>query len=210
MHASVGVMMLAAACSMAVPAAAQDSAKRNDKQKDKGWKLNAVSAAIPGKLAVKLRAKIEDDHLICRDKNSAVLEIPLKTITEISRDSEKDYPVSRWLMAAATHPSSERHRIGSKQYREDLEARLGLSLFAMFATLFPSHKEVVWLSWTDEAGAHDAEFHLGHTEGQALLAELKKQTGREPRDLEKERKAEEKRLKALRRGKTANPAAQEH
>ncbi len=69
----------------------------------------------------------------------------------------------------------------------------------MFASLFPSHKEVVRLSWTDAQGQHDADFYLGRTEGRALLAEIKKQTGLEPRDLEKERKEEKKKLKSLQR-----------
>ena len=120
-------------------------------------------------------------------------------MTEISRDDDKDYAVSRWLMNAATQRSSEHHPFGSRAYREGLEARLGLALLSMFASLFPSHKEMVRLRWTDAQGQHDADFYLRRTEGRALLGEIKKQTGLEPRDLEKERKEEEKRLKALER-----------
>ena len=48
----------------------------------------------------------------------------MKTVTEISRDEDKDYAVSRWLMNAAAERSNEHHRFGSRAYREDLEAAL--------------------------------------------------------------------------------------
>ena len=71
-----------------------------------------------------------------------LLEIPLKTVTEISRDDHKDYAVSRWLMNAATQRSSEHHRFGSRAHREDLEASLGLALLSTIASLFPSHRKL--------------------------------------------------------------------
>ena len=140
----------------------------------------------------------QEARLVCRSSTDVpLIEIPLQTITQFSRGTEKDYQISRWLMKAATQPSTEYDRIGSKEYREELKARAGLTIIAMIASLFSSHKEVVHASWTDEEGTHFALFYLGRREGRAMLAEIKKQTGLEPRDLEKERKAEEKRLKAL-------------
>jgi len=198
-QASVGVAVMAASSWLCAAAEAQEESKRKVQRKERSWKLSVVSEVVPGKIGKKLTARIEGDMFVCRSSDVPLLEIPLKTVTEISRDDEKDYAASRWLMNAAAQRSSEHHRFGGRAYREDLEASLGLALLSMLASLFPSHKEVVRLSWTDAQGQHDADFYLGRTEGRALLGEIKKQTGLEPRDLEKERKEEEKRLKSLRR-----------
>src|SRR5882672_4672789 len=199
-HASVGVAVMAESSWLCAAAEAQEESKRKVQRKERSWKLSVVSEAVPGKIGKKLTARIEGDTFVCRSSDVPLLEIPWKTVTEISRDDDKDYAVSQWLMNAAAQRSSEHHRFGSRAYREDLEASLGLSLLSMFASLFLSHKEVVRLRWTDAQGQHAADFYLGRTDGRALLVEIKKQTGLEPpRDLEKERKEEEKRLKALQR-----------
>jgi len=199
LHASVGVAVMAASSWLGGAAEAQEESKRKVQRKERSWKLSAVSEVLPGKIGKKLTARIEGETFVCRSSDVPLLEIPLKTVTEVSRDDDKDYAVSRWLMNAAAERSNEHHRFGSRAHREDLEAALGLSLLSMFASLFPSHKEMVRLRWTDAQGQHDADFYLGRTEGQALLVEIKKQTGLEPRDLEKERKEEKKRLKSLQR-----------
>jgi len=198
-HGSLGIMVMAAASCMCVAAAEQVETKRKIQQKEKGWRLSVISEALPGKVGTKLRLNIEENQIVCRSEGSAVLEIPLQAISQVSRDTDKDYPASRFLMAAATRPSEKRHRFGSKAHREELEARAGLVMLSFLASLFPTHKELVRVTWTDEGAAHDADLYLGRTEGQALLAEIKKQTGLEVRDLEKERKEMEKEIKALQR-----------
>jgi hypothetical protein len=198
-QASVGVAVMAASSWLGAAAETQEESKRKVQRKERSWKLSVVSELVPGKFGKKLTAGIEGDMFVCRSSDVPLLEIPLKTVTEISRDDEKDYAASRWLMNAAAERANEHHRFGSRAYREDLEASIGLSLLSMLASLFPSHKEVVRLRWTDAQGQHDADFYLGRTEGRALLVEIKKLTGLETRDLEKERKEQEKRLKALQR-----------
>ena len=192
----VGLMLLAIAY---IPASeAQEALKPKVHRKDSGWKLSVISDVMPGKVGRNLRTEIEDERLVCRSPSDVpLLEIPLKTITQVTRDTEKDYRVSRWLMMAATQPSREHHTFGSKEHREQLKARVGLTLTAMIAALFPSHKEAVHVTWSDEEGTHYALFYLGRSEGRAMLARIKQETGLEPRDLENERKAEKKRLKAL-------------
>jgi hypothetical protein len=198
-QASVGVAVMAASSWLCASAEAQEESKRKVQKKERSWKLSVVSELVPGKIGKKLTARIEGDTFVCRSSDVPLLEIPLKTVTEISRDDDKDYAASRYLMNAATQRSDEHHRYGSRAYREDLEASLGLAFLSMIASLFPSHKEVVRLRWTDAQGQHDADFYLGRTEGRALLMEITKLTGLEPRDLEKERKEQEKRLKSLQR-----------
>jgi hypothetical protein len=190
---------MAASSWFCAAAEAQEESKRKVQKKERSWKLSVVSELVPGKIGKKLTARIEGDTFVCRSSDVPLLEIPLKTVTEISRDDDKDYAASRWLMNAATQRSDGHHRYGSRAYREDLEASLGLAFLSMIASLFPSHKEVVRLRWTDAQGQHNADFYLGRTEGRALLMEITKLTGLEPRDLEKERKEQEKRLKSLQR-----------
>jgi hypothetical protein len=198
----IAVIILAAVTWASSAAKAQEVSKQTVQRKTNRWKLSVISDAMPEKFGKDVRTEIEEARLVCRSSTDVpLIEIPLQTITQFTRDTEKDYRISRWLMKAATQPSTVYHRIGSKEYREELKARAGLTIIAMIASLFPSHKEVVHVSWTDEEGTHFALFYLGRREGRAMLAEIKKQTGLEPRDLEKERKAEEKRLKALQRQK---------
>lgn len=206
--AGVGVMILAAAFCTPV-AGAQGDLQPKVQRKNMGWKLSVVSDALTEKIQENVRTEIEEDRLVSRSADVPILEIPLKSITQFTRDTEEDYKVSQFFMSAATRPSIEHHAFGSKKHREELKSRAGLTIIAMIASLFPSHKEVVHVSWTDEEGAHFALFYLGRTEGRAMLAEIKKRTGLVPRDLEKERKQEEKRLKMLQRQllqKTAQPA----
>jgi hypothetical protein len=205
-HASVGVAVMAVSSWLGAAAEAQEESKRKVQKKERNWKLTVVSEVVPGKIGTKLTARIEGDMFVCGSPDVPLFEIPLKTVTEISRDDDKDYAASRWLMNAARQRPDEHHPFGSKAYREDLEARMGLTLLGMFASLFPTHKEVIRLRWTDAQGQHDADFYLERTEGRALLVEIKKQTGLEPRDLEKERKEEEKRLKSLQRQNSQRPS----
>jgi hypothetical protein len=155
---------------------------------DQGWKLSVISAALPDRIANKIDGKIEDQKLVCQASDSILLEVPLKSITHVSRDTAKDYPASRWLMAVATQPSSRHPVIGSRQYREEVKARLVLGLFAMIARLFPKRNEVVRLSWMTDEGPMDAIFLMGRSQGRAMLAAIKKETGLEAQDLEQERK----------------------
>jgi hypothetical protein len=209
LRAGVGMMILAVAfCSPG--AGAQGNLKPKVQRKNASWKLRVVSDAMTEKIRKDVRTEIEEDRLVTRSADVPILEIPLKSIAQFTRDTEEDYKVSQFFMSAATKPSIEHHTFGSKKHREELKSRAGLEIIAMIASLFPSHKEVLHVSWTDEEGTHFALFYLGREEGRAMLAEIKKQTGLEPRDLEKERKQEEKRLKMLQRQlqrqKTAQPA----
>ena len=191
----ITVMMLG----MSLVAEAQQGLERSPLNNDVGWKVNVISAILPGKMEGKLRARIEADRLVCRSVDSTVLEIPLTAITRITRDSSKDYPIAEFLMGVATHPSYERHTFGTKEYRKEMAGRAVLVAFAFFGLLFPKHKEVVLVSWEDESGEHDAKFRLERTQGRAMLEMLRQETGLEPRDLEKERKDIEKGKKELRR-----------
>ncbi len=123
-RASVGVAVMAASSWLCAAAEAQEESKRKVQRKERSWKLSVVSEAVPGKIGKKLAARIEGDTFVCRSSDVPLLEIPLKTVTEISRDDDKDYAVSRWLMNAAAERSNEHHRFGSRAYREDLEAAL--------------------------------------------------------------------------------------
>lgn len=179
--------------------AGQEEQKRSVQKKEPSWKVNVISDQFAEKAMVKLQAKIAEDRLVCLSGGSAVLEVPLKSISRISRDTVKDYPAADFLMGAATQPSSERRRFGSKKYREEMAARATLVGFAFLAMLFPRHKEEVHLFWIDEEGEHDAEFLMGRKEGRAMLQKLQQETGVKVRDLEKERKEFEKRRKELQR-----------
>jgi hypothetical protein len=205
LRAGVAVMILAVA--FCTPGAgAQGNLKPKVQRKNMGWKLSVVSDAMTEKIRKDVRTEIEEDRLVTRSADVPILEIPLKSIAQFTRDTEEDYKVSQFFMSAATKPSIEHHTFGSKKHREELKSRAGLAMIAMIASLFPSHKEVLHVSWTDEEGTHFALFYLGREEGRSMLAEIKKQTGLVPRDLEKERKEEEKRPKMLLRQKAAQPA----
>lgn len=188
-----------AMASMSLPVCAEDEPKHNLQKNQAAWKVNVVSELFPEKAREKLQAKIEKGQLVCRSRDSAVLEIPLNAITRVTRDSAKEYPAAEFLMAAAMQPSRERHRFGTKEYRDEMKARAMLGAFAFVGLLFPKHKEVVLVSWKEEDGEHNAEFRMGRKEGRAMLQKLQQETGMEPRDLEKERKDFEKRMKEIRR-----------
>jgi len=186
---SAGVVALGLVSCISPVGNPHERAKRQ-LQRDSVWKLSVISAGLPDKIATKIQGKIKEEKLVCWSRDSVLLEIPLKEITQVTRDTDKDYPAFRWLMKVATQPSPEHHAFGSRRYRDELAARMTLGMFALFAGLFPSRKEVVRLSWTDDEGLHDAEFLT-------MLAAIKKETGLEPWDLAKERKEENKRRKSL-------------
>jgi hypothetical protein len=194
---SFGATLLAVACSIVLPACSQVQSTGKLQKTDGGWQLSVISGALPEKTAKGILGRIEDERFVCRNSDSVVLEVPLKSITEITRDTAKDYPASRWLMAVATQPSDTHPVIGSRQYREELKARAVLGLLAMVAGLFPRHKEVLRIRWAGEEGQQDAIFLMGRSQGRAMLAALKKETGLDPHDLEQERKKEAKRAKFL-------------
>ena len=177
---------------------AQDEPKSVLPKDEKGWTANLVSGLFPGTKTEKVKARIEDGQLVCRSDASAILEIPLKSITRVSRDTTKDYPAAQFLVGAALQPSIQRPRFGSRRYREEAAARATLGALAFSALLFPRHKDEIYLSWTDDDGEHGAGFLMGRKEGHAMLERLKQQTGIEARDLEKERKAYEKRMRESR------------
>ena len=197
--ASVGTMVLAAAASMPIFAQTREQSDHKFQKPGRGWKISVISAALPEKIATKIQGKIENGKFVCWTPDSVLLEVPLNSITQVSRDTEKDYTVSRFLMTAATHPSDAHPIIGSRRYREELKARMVLGLFAMIAGLFPARKEVVRITWTSEAGQLDATFLMGRSEGRALLAAIRKETGLEPQDLEQERKKQYEWRKSLSR-----------
>jgi len=196
---SLAFIITATAVCLPLVVNAQEAPKRNLHDNRKAWKVNVVSDLFPEKQILKLQASVEEGWLVCRSGGSAVLEIPLNAITRTSRDSAKDYPVAEFLMAAATQPSTERHRFGSKKYREEMAARMMLGGIAIFTLLFPRHQEEVRVFWTDDEGEHGAEFLLGRKEGRAMLQKLQQETGVITRDLEKERKDYEQKRKELQR-----------
>ena len=198
-HRSLALTVAATALCLPLAVRAQEEPKRALSKNGKGWKVNVVSEIFPEKQILKLQARIEGGQLVCRSGASPVLEIPLNAITRMNRDKAKDYPVAEFLMGVATQPSSERHRFGSKRYREEMAARMTLGGIAIFTLLFPRHKEDVHLFWTDEEGEHGAQFLMGRKEGRAMLQELQQETGLTPRDLEKERKDYEQKRKELER-----------
>src|SRR5215467_14453324 len=193
--------LIIAATTLCLPLAvsAQESPKGDLRDDRKGWKVNVVSELFPEKQMLKLQARVEGAWLVCRSSGSAVLEIPLNEITRMSRDEAKDYPVAGFLMGVATQPSSERHRFGSKKYRDEMAARMTLGGIAIFTLLFPRHKEQVHVFWTDEEGEHGAEFLMGRKEGRAMVRKLEEETGVKTRDAEKERKDYEQKREELRR-----------
>lgn len=178
---------------------AQEEPRHKLQKNEKGWQVNVISAVLPETQQAKLQAKIEEDRLVCSTAGSAVLEIPLDAITRITRDTAKDYPAAEFLMGAALRPSTERHRFGSREYREEMAARAMLGGFAFLGLLFPRHKEVVTVFWQDDEGEHGAEFRLGRKQGRLMLQRLREESGVEPRDLEKERKDFEAARKELQR-----------
>src|SRR6266404_6944839 len=96
-RASVGVAVMAASSWLGAAAEAQEESKRKVQRKERSWKLSVVSEAVPGKIGKKLTARIEGDTFVCRSSDVPLLEIPLKTVTEISRDDDKDlrgFPVA--------------------------------------------------------------------------------------------------------------------
>jgi hypothetical protein len=192
-------ILVATALWMPLAVSAQEEPKRALSKNGKGWKVNVISDQFAEKAMVNLQAKVEEDRLVCLSGGSVALEVPLKGISRMSRDTVKDYPVANFLMEAATQPSSERRRFGSKKYREEMAARATLMGFAFFALLFPKHKEEVHVFWIDEEGEHGAEFLMGRKEGRAMLQKLQQETGVKPRDLEKERKDFERKRKELQR-----------
>ena len=185
-----GSAALIAAAVFCVPRAVtgQEEQKRNVQRKEPSWKVNVISELLPETVLVKLQAKIEGDRLVCLSGGSAVLEVPLKSISRMSRDTVKDYPAANFLMGMATQPSSERRRFGTKKYRDEMAARATLVGFAFLALLFPRHKEDVQVFWIDEDGEHGAEFLMGRKEGRAMLQRLQQETGVKARDLEQDRK----------------------
>lgn len=199
LYRTLSLILAATALLMPLAMSAQEEPKRALLTNGKSWKVNVVSESFPEKQMLKLQARIEGDQLVCRSHGSPILQIPLYAITRMSRDSAKDYPVAEFLMGVATQPSSERHRFGSKKYREEMAARMTLGGIAIFTLLFPRHKEDVHLFWTDEDGEHGAEFLMGRKEGRAMLQKLQNETGLKPRDLEEERKGYGRRRKELQR-----------
>jgi hypothetical protein len=175
--------------------AAQDKPNRGLQKEKVVWKVSVISAELPERVRLKLQAEVEEDRLVCRSADSAVLEIPLTAITRITRDSTKEYPMAEFFAGLATHPSIEHHLVGTKEYRDEMKARATLAAIAFVGLLFPKHKEAVLVAWTDELGEHYAEFHIGRKQGRTMLKELQKQTGLEPQDLEMERKRFEKELR---------------
>ena len=196
---SLAVILAATALGPPLAVRAQEGPKRSLPKSEKAWKVNVLSEVFPQRLAVKLRARIEEDRLVCFSGDSVVLEVPLKAISRMSRDTAKDYPAAEFLMRAATQPSIERRSFGSKEYGQEIAARAMLGGLAFFALLFPRHKEEVHVFWIDEGGEHGAEFLMGRREGHVMLQKLQQETGVKARDLEKERKDYERRRKELQR-----------
>lgn len=209
--ASVAAMVLAAVASMPIPAETQEQSNHKFQKADRGWELSVISAALPEKVATKIHGRIENEKFVCWTSDSALLEVPLNSITQVSRDTGKDYTASRRLMAAATRPSSKRPIIGSRKYRDELKGRVALGLLAMIAGLFPARKEVVRLTWTSEEGQLDAIFLMGRSQGRAMLAAIRKETGLEPQDLEQERKKQDEWMRSLPRqnGSHSDPVREE-
>ena len=209
--ASVGAIVIAAAASMPISAQTQEQSNHKFQKADRGWKVSVISAALPEKIASKIHGKIENGKFVCWTPDSVLLEVPLNSITQVSRDTDKDYAVSRLLMTAATHPSGRRPIIGSRRYREELKGRMALGFFAMIAGLFPTRKEVVRITWTSETGQLDAIVLMGRSEGRAMLAAIRKETGLEPQDLEQERKKQDEWTRSLSRqnGRPSDPAREE-
>ena len=178
---------------------AQDQTKQMLTSNDKAWQVHVVSELLPEKGMAGLRAMIEQGQIVCRLVDSAVLEIPLKSITRASRDTVKNYPAAEFLMGVATRPSDNPPLFGTRRYRDEAAARLTLGAFAFVGLLFPRHKDEIHVFWTDEDGEHGAEFLMGRKEGHAMLERLKQESVIEVRDLEKERKVFEKRREQLSR-----------
>jgi len=185
---SLALIIATAALGLPLAVSAQQEPKRTLPNNGKAWKVNVVSELLPEKQMLKLQAGIEGDRLVCRSGGSAVFEIPLNAITKMSRDDAKDYPVAGFLMGVATQPSSKQHRFGSKKYREEMAASAVLAGMAIFALLFPRHKEQVHVFWTDKEGEHGAQFLMGRKQGRAMIRKLQQETGVKTRDLGKERK----------------------
>src|SRR5262249_27503350 len=120
----------------------QEAIKVEKKTKDSGWKLTAVSALMPDGAAAKARGRIEEGNLVLQSSDFMILEVPLKGITRITRDVTTDYPVAGFIMQLATRPSSEHHRFGSKEYRNEMAARAILGAISFFGLLFPRHREM--------------------------------------------------------------------
>jgi len=177
----------------------QQEQKPPAQKNDAAWKANAMSAAFPEEIKRNLRVTIEGEKLTCHSGDSTILDVPLRAISRITRDGVKEYPATEFLMHLATMPSSEHHTFGTKEYRDEMAGRVALGVFALGGLLFPKHKEMVLVSWKDESGEHDAEFHLEPKQGRAMLEKLQQETGLKPRDLEKERKDIEEGKKQLRR-----------
>jgi len=195
-----GLRLITAIAILWVPnTIAQDDPKRVQPQYEQGWSANVVSGLFPATKAEKVKVRIEEDQLVCRSTGSTVLEIPLKSITRVSRDTTKDYPITQFLMGVALQPSATPPSFGSRKYREEAAARVTLGVLAFFALLFPRHKDEIYLSWSNEDGEHSTVFLMGRKEGHAMFERLKQETDIEVRDLEKERKAYEKRMRELRR-----------
>jgi len=209
--AKVAAMVLTAAALMPVSAETQKQSNHKSQKADSGWDLSVISAALPKKVATKIHGRIEKEKFVCWTSDSVLLEVPLNSITQVSRDTGKDYTASRWLMAVATHPSGKRPIISSRKYRDELKGRVALGLFAMIAGLFPARKEVVRITWTSEAGQLDAIFLMGRSQGRALLVAIRKETGLEPQDLEQERKKQDEWTRSLSRqnGRHSDPAREE-
>ena len=198
-YGSLAIIFAATALCLPLAASAQDEPKRSLPNNGQGWKVNVVSELIPEKVMAQVQARIEGDWLVCRSGDSVVLEVPLKAISRMSRDTFKDYPAAEFLMGAAMQPSSERPRFGSRRYREEMAARAMLGGFAFFALLFPRHKEEVHVFWIDEEGEHGAQFLMGRKEGHAMIQKLQQETGVKARDAEKDRKDYEQKRKELQR-----------
>lgn len=212
-YGSLALIIAATALGLPLAVRAQDEPKQTLPKNGKGWKVNAVSELFPDKVMAKMQARIEGDWLVCRSGDSVVLDVPLKAISRMSRDTFKDYPAAEFLRGAAMQPSGERARFGSKRYREEMAARAMLGGFAFFALRFPRHKEEVHVFWLDEEGEHGAQFLMGRKEGRAMLQKLETETGMKARDAEKERKDYEERTKELQRwikqNDTKGPSDQE-
>lgn len=178
---------------------AQDDPKRIQSQHEQGWSAAVVSGLFPATKTDKVKARIEQDQLVCRSTGSSVLEIPLKSISRVCRDTTKDYPIAQFLMTAAVQPSTNPPTFGSREFREQMAARATLGALAFVGLLFPRHKDEIYLSWTDEDGEHGAVFLMGRKDGCAMLKRLKQETGIEVRNLEKERKDYENGMRELRR-----------
>jgi len=197
--AILGTLLLIAASATLSRAQDQEHVKRSAKKNDKGWKLSVISAILPDNMAPKAFGRIEKGTLALQVRDTPVLELPLKSITRITRDTTTDYPAANFMMSVATRPSVEEHRFSSKAYRDEMKARAALGAMSFIGLLFPRHREMVSVSWTDDTGEHDAQLYLGQPEGRAMLKKLQEETGLEPRDLEKERKAMKEAIRELQR-----------